>query len=88
MNRDVHFDRDPSPTENKVMRIMICAGCDVDVNIDEIFEDLYPNVAPMAAKTRQQYVGSFVSRLNGKMFGHRIVPGDLKRTYRLIKVLL
>ena len=32
----------------------------------------------------QQYVGVYVSHLNARMDMHKIIPGELKRTYRLV----
>jgi len=58
-------------------------GLDKDVPIAVIHDKLYGNVE-RDHKTKQQYIGSIVSKVNRKTDGYRIRPGEVKRTYRLV----
>jgi hypothetical protein len=62
----------------------------VDVPIAEVFALLYPDEAhltdDMPARSMQQRIGMFITRANARMEMHKIVPGELKRTYRLVKI--
>lgn len=56
-----------------------------DVSMDELHRKLYgegdnPRVA-------QQRLGAVISRINVKKYKtHKIVPGELKRTYRIVLI--
>lgn len=71
--------------ERKLHHMFIPLPLNTDVNIIDIYDELYGDTRPKPSfKIQQQYVGSVVSRLNKKYDGHAIIPGTLKRTYRLI----
>lgn len=62
-----------------------------DVDIIDMWNALRPDATvPLCSYTRytQVYVGAFVARINKKITptGHRVIPGRLKRTYRLIDI--
>lgn len=57
---------------------------DVDVPIAEMHDKLYPE-GDTDGRTPQQRLGALISRINKKLTGERIVPGNLKRTYRLTR---
>lgn len=65
------FVAEPDSTDIPISKLYICAldGC---------------SAPSTTARTMQQRVGGIVSRLNAKT-GRSIVPGELKRTYRLEK---
>lgn len=61
-----------------------------DVNIPTMWQVVYDTSerAPRLRKTvrdMQQGLGPYIARINEKLDGQRIVPGALKRTYRLIE---
>lgn len=60
-------------------------GVEVDVKIEELCRVLGFRIDPNRTTYMQQRVGAVISRVNGKMEGLCIVPGMLKRTYRLMK---
>lgn len=37
------------------------------------------------ARRQQQYVGAYVSRVNLARIHYKIIPGELKRTYRIVQ---
>jgi hypothetical protein len=61
---------------------------DTDVAIASLLEALDVSAPERPASAVQQYVGSYVSRLNRRLKakGQRVIPGQLKRTYRLVNV--
>jgi hypothetical protein len=56
----------------------------VDVPISELLSIM--GFASRDPRTDQQYVGAYLTKLNRRIRDRkqRIVPGDLKRTYRLV----
>ena len=73
-----------SPMEHKLLSFMRAKGIGADVAIDDMFTDLVgpaPNPDEIEARSKQQYVGAFVSRVNNKQDVYEIVPGKMKRTY-------
>lgn len=62
-------------------------GVDKDINIDDIFSTMgLKKPESKSGREKQQHVGSALSRLNVKLRGEgfEVVPGALKRTYRLV----
>lgn len=55
-----------------------------DIPIAEIFMCLKGHRLT-SNRRMQQYVGSHISKLNNLMENYRVVPGDTKRTYKLVK---
>lgn len=84
-----------SQQEYKLWAVMTDAGQDVDVKIDVIFARIH-GAGEQEQFSKQAHVGAVVSRVNRKLLCYRplrvgqftmsecIVPGELKRTYRLI----
>lgn len=72
-----------SEMETELLSAFVDTGTDIAISL--LHGLLYPGVY-RDAKTQQQYVGSIVSRINGKLVEHRVVPGEMKRTYRLKQV--
>ena len=80
---------------DKLMTLMKRKGTNVDVPIDDMFLELFGREAPDDNRVAQKRIGAVVSRFNARaeevenveMAGYwRVVPGDLKRTYRLTVV--
>lgn len=61
------------------------AGRDVDVSIDRMYEATTgQGRGNMPLRKAQMHLGAVVSRVNKKTTtGEKIIPGDLKHTYRL-----
>ena len=60
---------------------------DTDVSIDTIYQIMYhPQSMPPSTRQRQQRVGAIITKLNAKLNGMRVTPGQIKRTYRLERV--
>ena len=57
-----------------------------DVALDDLHKAAYGEAKPPAWLNRrmQQRMGPLISRINEKLPCHKIVPGELKRTYRLV----
>lgn len=84
-----------SQQEYRLWAVMTDAGRDVDVKIDVMFAHIHNTDAPQQF-SKQTHVGAVVSRVNRKLLCYRplrvgqftmsecIVPGELKRTYRLV----
>lgn len=88
-----------SPQQRKLYDFMLNAGIEVDIAIITLhFKlDVRPRMPDRirtnkhktyTGREMQQMVGSAASRTNRKIkeFGHAIVPGDLKHTYRLTTI--
>lgn len=75
-----------SPQEDVVYSYFRMAGVGVDVKIDDICTLL--NIDTKHHSTyKHKRVGARVSRINSKINeGLVIIPGELKRTYRLVYV--
>lgn len=59
-----------------------CLNADVGVNM--LYRLAYEGERLASNRTMQQRLGPIIARINRKLpDGHRIVPGELKRTYRL-----
>ena len=56
-----------------------------DVHIDTLFEAVDGPAHVRSPRQRQQWLGSYLTRLNRRLrpYGIAVRPGDLKRTYRL-----
>lgn len=76
-----------SPNEDALLSFMLHAGLDSDVPLSDLFRCLLAaqgNPDPDSiGSTMQQYVGAYVSRINRKQDDYSIIPGELKRTYRV-----
>lgn len=74
----------------RVYKLLLGAGLDVDVFIASIFAEMksVSKVNP-TLRDKQHHVGAMASRLNKKIEreGHKIVPGQLKHTYRLTALI-
>lgn len=60
-----------------------------DVPIDKMYMKYHQDglrFAHTSPRARQMSIGMVVTRINRKLKGTKIVPGALKRTYRLISV--
>lgn len=74
-----------SATETRVYQYIAKHGNNKDVAISAIYHAVYGELPEGdRARTAQQVVGSFISRINDKLEGAQIKPGALKRTYRLV----
>lgn len=58
-------------------------GYEKDVKIAAIHDKLYSDTNDTLPRTPQQRVGAIISKVNKKLSGERITPGELKQTYRL-----
>lgn len=79
-----------SPTEYKLLSFMRARGVGIEVHIDDMFTEIVgpaPNPDHFDdTRSKQQYVGAFVSRINSKVTAQRIVPGEkLKHTYCVVE---
>lgn len=61
-----------------------------DVPIVDLYRKAYPdapgfqdNEAALAVRHMQQSIGPIIQRINAKIIDGRVIPGNLKRTYRL-----
>jgi len=72
--------------ETRLMQFMQDQGFDNDIAIKLIYDMLYPHGDATESRMMQQYIGSLISRLNKKLTVYKIVPGKLKRTYRITAV--
>lgn len=56
-----------------------------DVAVETLFRLLYPDHGSLAYRLQQQYVGSFITKLNRRIGAYQIVirPGIRRHTYRL-----
>ena len=54
---------------------------DTDVSIEDLFGHLYPG-RDETRRRKQSYVGSFVCKINKKLDGEKIRPGDARYSYR------
>ena len=52
-----------------------------DVAIGDLLSTI--GVEPRDPKRDQSYIGVYITFLNRRLGGRRIVPGEIKRTYRL-----
>lgn len=91
MNTDIEL----SAAQTKLYGYFKEAGLDVDLAIVTLFEqmDVKPwstkrKPSALSVREKQQHVGSAVYRINKKLtgYGFVIVPGELKKTYRLTTV--
>lgn len=67
---------------------MQSAGYGIDVTIDRMYEaTMGQGRGSMPLRKAQMHLGAVVSRVNKKTTtGEKIIPGDLKHTYRLTRV--
>lgn len=60
-----------------------------DVTIEDMHDAAYGATQPdlfagWTSRQIQQRMGPLISRINAKLPRHKVVPGELKRTYRLV----
>lgn len=79
-----------SDREKRVFRLFWAGGIGKDIPIDTMFkkymrgdEEVERRAACFTPRERQMSIGMVVTRINRKLKGTKIVPGALKRTYRL-----
>lgn len=81
------------PLQDKIYKLLK-ATPDQDVAIDTLYNHVFdgPHYVQLegerhelvyTSRDMQQRLGPVIARLNLKLRGQRIVPGELKRTYRL-----
>jgi hypothetical protein len=85
---------DLSPTQERIVTLLRqYAG--QDVAIPRIYEAAYRVkvcteledgrvMHSLSVRYMQQRIGPFISKANKRLVGERIVPGELKKTYRLV----
>lgn len=82
-----------SPMQAKVMNLF--DRFDKDVAIFRVYNAAYGNegwtttsdhVLPIPVRDMQQKLGPLIQRMNLKLQRGRIVPGELKQTYRMIRI--
>ena len=73
------------PKYQALIDAMERAGLDVDVPIVDLYRELSHWRTNPSPKQAQILVGAFVTYANSRLEGLKIVPGRLKRTYRLVK---
>lgn len=75
------------PQEQRLLDYIRQWGPGVDIPTTDLYEAAIKQPAPEDHRTLQQRVGGLVSRINTKLEAQgqrgKIVPGDLKRSYRL-----
>ena len=77
-----------SPLQQKV-HALLSKKPDSDVNINAMYVAAYGagdfnRVSRWPSRQVQQRMGPLISRINAKLTGEAIKPGELKRTYRLV----
>lgn len=68
--------------QHRVYRTLVL---DKDIPIVDMYKSAYPDSSVNHIKVRvmQQRLGSVIARANKKLTSERIIPGQLKQTYRL-----
>lgn len=74
-----------SPQEGILLTFMRNKGIGADIRIYDMWLELtaVKMVFEDGNRNMQHYVGAYVSRINRKQDEYEIVPGELKRTYRV-----
>jgi hypothetical protein len=72
--------------ETRLLQFMQDQGFDKDIEIQLIYNAMYPNGDAPDSRIRQQYIGGIISRINKKLTVYKIRPGALKRTYRIVSL--
>lgn len=75
--------------KERILAKMRSAGVGVDVHIQDVYKAAY-SLKGTSVRSMQQRLGARFTIINreyaaGKHHHGRIVPGDLKRTYKLVK---
>lgn len=78
-----------SDREKRIFSLFWRKGFEVDIPIDKMYEkyvkcEVEEYKRTQVTRRRQMAIGMAVTRINRKLKGTKIVPGALKRTYRLI----
>lgn len=71
-----------TPRESELLGKFMLAGKNKDVPIDDLHAAMFDDADNRDGKTPQQRLGAIISKVNRKLDGTEIVPGQLKRTYR------
>ena len=76
-----------SKLQQRVYDRFCLAGMDDDIAISTLYISFYRKQVTRATTTRQmqQQLGPLIARINAKLEATKIVPGNLKQTYRIIK---
>lgn len=74
-----------SKTQQKAFNIFDVRGMDVDVPIATIYRVLYGKHVD-DVRAMQQTLGPLIARINAKLKATKIVPGQLKQTYRITRI--
>ena len=81
--------RELSQVDRLALFMRESVGVDGEATIQEMYAEMQGYNGQRGyerySRRMQQRVGGVVSRINKKLNGMRIVPGERKRTYRLIK---
>lgn len=78
-----------SPQENRLHMAFLLKGFGVDVPISILHEVTYATASGVGLDdtAQQARLGPIITRFNRKMKGRLlVVPGKLKRTYRLVRI--
>jgi len=61
--------------------------CDTDLYINDLYKFAFVNGddGTKTDRERQQRLGANIYRLNAKLHDRKIVPGTVKRTYRMVR---
>lgn len=77
-----------SPRQSKVFNLF--DRFDKDVEIRRMYLAVFGNAGTsdpsFDTRTMQMKLGPWVQRINAKLEAGRLVPGELKQTYRLIRI--
>lgn len=71
-----------SPLQDRLYAVFE-AHKDEDISISDLYEVAYGTDATLSVRDKQQRLAPIFARINEKLTGQRIEPGQLKRTYRL-----
>lgn len=76
-----------SKFQKRAYETMCQHGFDIDVSISRLWSAVHGQRPPshMSNRDMQQKLGPLVARINAKLEATKIVPGNLKQTYRIIK---
>lgn len=75
-----------STFQKKAFNVFDTHGFDVDIQIKYLYETLYgTNTLVNEVRTMQQLLGPLFARINDKLERTKIVPGEIKQTYRITR---
>lgn len=79
-----------SPYEQTLYDYLLAQGFERDTRIQTLYEYVHVLCAGSkrpSPRVMQQRLGAIITRINRKLEGEKIVPGDVKRTYRLTRTV-